>query len=252
MRNLNRNYLSWSIFSTKYSSICQVLKKRLTLTGSNVQDDATSGWCIFQGELFGGWEALRKGRNLHGSFKQREDVVNMRIHVSSPNRFMPCISYYGYYGPIERRLYLQSHIDESQSINHICLVGIQINQEIVSGNFHELMLKHCERLKCIYLQNTETTFNGMYEWLLQEYPLLEHLELIPDYSYDIIELNEFFQRNPKDSKRLSTNGSFLWVNRHRFLKLEVELYILEVKHGHFHRSRDVSSITFKTIWDYLQ
>ncbi|XP_055303149.1 uncharacterized protein LOC129568846 isoform X1 [Sitodiplosis mosellana] len=197
----------------------------------------------------------------------RDNVINERIPTLGFNEFMPCISHY--HDRLEPLEYLQLHIDEfAQSTNHIYLVDLRINPtrvefiekllpkiEIiqirscsVNGCFYELILKHCPNLHTIYVQNADTYCNGNYGWMLQDYPMLKHLELMPRYSDEVDELYGFLERHPK-VQRFSTSGRFLWFNRNRFLKSTVKLDILEVKSQYFYQ--DDGSGTCRTIWDLL-
>ncbi|XP_055303092.1 uncharacterized protein LOC129568813 [Sitodiplosis mosellana] len=203
---------------------------------------------------------------IYTTYSSMEGDVNQRIQTSCFNQFMPCIShYYGAIGPIH---YLQKHVNEFISTNHIYLVSLFINHEKVelireilpqieimqirncsmSRNFYELMLKYCENLKCIYLQNADSSFNGKHEWLMQDYPQLEHLELMPSYPIVVDELKAFFERNPK-VKRFSTTARFLWINRNEFLNSKVQLNVLEIK-AEFFTEFDESGNKI-LIWDVL-
>lgn len=204
---------------------------------------------------------------IYTTHSSRDGDINERIQTSYFNQFMPCLShYYGVLGPIR---YLHSHINEFVSTNHIYLVSLFINHEKVmlikdilpqieiiqirncsmSRNFYDLILKYCENLKCIYIQNADSSFNGKHEWLLQEYPQLEHFELMPSYPIVVDELNEFFKRNPM-VQRFSTSARFLWINRNEFLKSKIELNVLEIKAEYFTEFDDFGNKI--SIWDLLK
>lgn len=111
--------------------------------------------------------------------------------------------------------------DQFSSINHIniinikmklarigCLKSILPQLEVVrvldsrfEGDFYENFLKHCVKLKRLYLENIDIerrgfrNESGQNHWLRQKYPLLEHLQLTPQTGDKIIELKEFFERN---------------------------------------------------------
>lgn len=64
------------------------------------------------------------------------------------------------------------------------------------------------------------------EWMLHQYPKLEHLDLIDD-SAGKIELITLLERNP-NIRRLSTLPSYLWENRDALLKSTAQLDTLEI------------------------
>lgn len=190
----------------------------------------------------------------------REGAVNERIYTSGFNQYMPCISHYhDGLGPLE---YLQSHIDEFEATNHIYMVELNMNKqrikfiekllptiEIVqirncwiTEDFYELILKHCNSLKRIYLQNSDVVPRG---WLMQHYPMLEHLELMRS----VHGLSGFFERNPH-VQRFSTNAGFLWNNQDELLKSNTKLDTLDIKEQFFYDFEESGSI--KSIWDLLR
>ncbi|XP_055306450.1 uncharacterized protein LOC129570761 [Sitodiplosis mosellana] len=199
---------------------------------------------------------------IYTIYSDSESVIDERIWISYFNQSMPCISHH--FERLDPLRYLRSHIDEFKSIKHICFVSLNLNREKVqfiqkilpkievvqiknghaTGNLHELMLKYCDNLKKIYVQNSDSSFNGKFEWLLADYPHLSHLELIPNHLHVIEELSEFFTRNPK-VQRFSTSGVFLWANRNELVKTKAKLNILEIKSNHFLGYGD-------SIWDLLK
>lgn len=164
-----------------------------------------------------------------------------RIRTSGFNQFMPFITFSS--NELQPFQYFQSHITEFKSTNHIYLLNLNITRENVAflekvlpqigivemkncdtdGNLYELMLKYCEKLKRIYVNNSKS-----YEGLLQNYPVLEHLELMLKNKNPLDELSSFFERNPQ-IQRFSTGMNFLWSNRNELLKSPVKLDIFEVK-----------------------
>lgn len=196
----------------------------------------------------------------------RDGDVNERIQTSAFNQFMPCLShYYGVLGPLR---YLQSHVNEFTSTNHIYLVSLFINHEKIelmqdilpqietvqirncsmSRNFYDLMLKYCVNLKYIYVQNADSSFNSKHEWMLEYYPMLEHFELMPSYPIVVDELETFFQCNSK-VKRFSTSARFLWINRNQLLQSNVKLNILEIKAEDFSEYDESGNKII--LWDLL-
>lgn len=220
---------------------------------------------VYFKENFGAAEKFCNRDGIYTVHSSRDNVINERILTSGFNAFMPCISHY--HERLEPLEYLKSHIDEfCQSTNHIYLVELQINAtkvafiqkllphiEIVqirscriNGSFYELMLKHCQKLHTIYVQNSDTVHYGEHAWLKQDYPHLRHLELMPGYSNEVDELYAFLERHP-NVQRFSTSGRFLWSNRNRFLKSNIKLDILEVKAGYFYEDSKSN-----TVWDFFR
>ncbi|XP_031635826.1 uncharacterized protein LOC116348820 [Contarinia nasturtii] len=164
-----------------------------------------------------------------------------RFLISGFNKFMPCIANNGY-GIIK---YIESHGSEFESTKHISLNGLRMNNERtkhfirllpqleivqhrdcwLTDNLHKLMAEHCQNLKEIYVQDSDAS---TCDWLSQEYPKLERLELMPRNSWAFNELREFFVRNPK-VQRFSTNLICLWDNGDIFLNSNAKLDVLEVK-----------------------
>lgn len=139
--------------------------------------------------------------NKHGNVRS--------IHTPGFNKFITCITHYCNLN--DKHKYIKSHINEFESVSHIyvkCLNNksvkylgkllpqleiLHINDCLVDGDFYDLILKHCKNLKAIYVEYSNINFN----WLLQEYPKLEHLYLTPNQRHSQIdELREFFVRNP--------------------------------------------------------
>lgn len=131
------------------------------------------------------------------------------------------------------------------SIKHIYLLGFYINNDRieylkpllpqlesvriqkcdVDGDLYELMLKYCENLKEIYVQESNISEHN---WLLHEYPKLERFEILPRRSNRITQLGQFFLHNRK-IQRFSTDPEFFWTHRDVLAKANIELDILEFK-----------------------
>ncbi|XP_031638190.1 uncharacterized protein LOC116350525 [Contarinia nasturtii] len=208
---------------------------------------------------------------IHTVYSDTDDA-NMRILTSGFNKLMPRIST-DYYrsldelktGPLK---YIKSHISEFESINHIYLWDLYIFNETVEhfkplfpqleilqhrncsmdGDFYDLILKHCKNLREIYVQDSQVgdRINGKHNWLLQEYPKLERLELIPRETHQRRneELRNFFVRNP-NVQRFSTIYKCLWYNADTFLNSNAKLDIFEVKR--FYTERWPSSYYKQTL-----
>ncbi|XP_031633831.1 uncharacterized protein LOC116347394 [Contarinia nasturtii] len=187
---------------------------------------------------------------IHTVYSDKDGVIDERIQTSGFHKFMPCISI-----DVDPYKYINSHISEFESTNHIFLSDLCINNETVErfkkllpqleilqsrhcamdGDFYDLILKYCKNLRRIYVQNSTVgnRINGEIKWLLQKYPKLERLELIPAVSCRIEELREFFVHNP-NAQRFSTTSAFLWRNADTFLNSKAKLDILELKEFQFY------------------
>lgn len=183
-------------------------------------------------------------------------VINRNIQTSGFNRYITYISHY--YDNLRRLQYIQTHSDEFESINHIYLVCVIINEtrvdflldllpkletlqirnSSVAGDLNEMLLKYCDNLKRLFVQESDLGIFRLLDggwgarienqWLLNEYPKLEYLEIIPKYTFQIDELNGFFERNP-NVKGFSTDSQCLWKNRKQLMKSSASLDLLEVK-----------------------
>lgn len=174
--------------------------------------------------------------------------LNERTRTSAFNQFINYFSHY--YENMEPLRYIQLHCDEFKSLNHIYLVCLKLNtakiecirqilgkleilqirQCTLDGDFYESFLKYCRNLKRIYIQDDLGYIldENQNPWLLQEYPQLEHLQLIPRYSFKINELNRFFERNPQ-IQSFSTSSRCLWENRAELGKTNIKLDKLEIQ-----------------------
>lgn len=155
-------------------------------------------------------------------------------------------------------LYIELLTDRFESIKHIYLANLMLNSVKVEclrrllakvetvqirrcsmdNDLHRVLLKFCKNLKQLHVQeNIQEVFNRYANsWLLRQYPLLEHFELIPT-SYEMHELNVFLEKNPTIHS-FSTELECLWENRVDFLNSTAKLEKLEVKI--FQRNIDAS------------
>lgn len=177
-----------------------------------------------------------------------ESTLNERTQTSTFNQYINYISHY--YDDFEPLRYIRRHSNEFESIEHIYLVCltinaakmkylhailprikvIQIRQCTLDGNFDEVLLKCCNNLKRLYIQDDlgdiiDETGNP---WLLQHYPTLEHLQLTTRYPFRIHELSGFFRRNP-NMRTFSTSVRCLWENRHELLECGTKFEQLEIQ-----------------------
>lgn len=105
------------------------------------------------------------------------------------------------------------------------------NREKFDGDLYEVLLKHCPLLKhlSVTTYTSSTTLIGTgNEWLLREYPTLEHLEIKIGSPFERTqpvqcpELLTFFQQNP-NVRVFSTDGFFLLMNRDIFRGSNIKL-----------------------------
>lgn len=185
---------------------------------------------------------------IYTVYSDNNGIVNQRALMSGFNQFINYFSHY--YEILEPLRYIKLHSDEFKSLNHIYLVCLKLNstkiqclqqllnrlevlqirQCTIDGDFYDCFLKFCGNLKRIYIQDDlgyilDETGNS---WLLQAYPQLEHLQLIPRYSFRINELNSFFERNP-NVQSFSSSSRCLWENRHELIKSNIKLDKLEIQ-----------------------
>lgn len=198
----------------------------------------------------------------------RDDVVGRFTETTAFNPFMTKIEFSNSWN------YIEWYYDDFMSLNHICFrdfadiyfpkqidVDLNLNKnqvikhilnkvEIVEirnvridGNIFENFLKLCTQMTHLYVQHPQlgTLRNdAIYSWLLQRYPSVKHLELIPRF-YRINELCSFFQMNP-NVRSFSTSTSCLWANKDELLKSSIELDNLQVNYFYNGSEENVRSV----------
>lgn len=165
------------------------------------------------------------------------------VKMSNFNEFTPKLVI-----NFEKNHHKSMQIEEFTSLKYLCLENGSINRrninyirkvlpiieilEVAScefDNLYENLLKFCTNLKSLcfrYFDSIEFRF----DWLQQDYPQLEHLNLmrvLPIQYND--ELLEFLKRHPNVQK-LSIHSIYLWTNREYFLKSTINLDTLELFH----------------------
>lgn len=90
----------------------------------------------------------------------------------------------------------------------------------IDGNFHEMVLALCPKLKCLSIEATTTGD----EWLMQTYPSLEQLEFI---SSDVNAIPAFLKLNP-NVRKFGTSAKCLWESRHLLEMADVALDDLSI------------------------
>lgn len=124
---------------------------------------------------------------------------------------------------------------------------VHIYKCLVDVDFYDLILKHCKNLKAIYVHYSNVGFN----WLLQEYPKLEHLYLTPGPRHSQIEkFREFFVRNP-NVRTFSTDTVLLWDNRNIFLNSNIKLDIIELQSAYSEPCSSYGKQTLETHLEFL-
>lgn len=137
-----------------------------------------------------------------------------------------------------RHLYLWTGLNNTQidGIKYILnqLETLKLNYVQINGDFYEILLKYCQRLK--YLGIGTCTLPKMIigtgnEWLLREYPILEHFEInirSPcKEQLQCAELLIFFERNP-NIRIFSTDSAFLLLSNQFLLESNIRLDRLNI------------------------
>lgn len=111
------------------------------------------------------------------------------------------------------------------------LSGVHIN-----GDFYEVILKHCPLLKHLNIKtnnhHSETMIGTGNNWLLRQYPMLEHFEMHFVFKYEeplqyVTELLTFFEQNPQ-IRSFSTDSEFLEKNHRPLLKSNINFDRLDI------------------------
>lgn len=137
-----------------------------------------------------------------------------------------------------RHLYLWTGLNDTQidGIKYILneLETLKLNYVQINGDFYEVLLKHCLRLK--YLGVGTCTLPKMIigtgnDWLLRQYPMLEHFEIdirSPcKEPLQCAELLVFFERNP-NIRVFSTDSAFLLLSNQLMLGSNIRFDRLDI------------------------
>lgn len=127
--------------------------------------------------------------------------------------------------PIKQLRIFSDHLS-MQKIN--CLKGILSKLEVIKlygcsvyGEFYSKFLKFCTNLKQLHINcsgprcKDAIFIRNENDWLLREYPTLEHLELSHPNPFKINELKQFFDRNP-NVRSLGIDAALLLENKEQF------------------------------------
>lgn len=100
----------------------------------------------------------------------------------------------------------------------------------INGCFHSNILAACPNLKHLSLSGYSPDSNIIgrgNEWLLRNYPTLEHLELNLHNKFQVDHLKDFLELNP-NLRKFSAFTILFWENRDAILKADVKLDELAV------------------------
>lgn len=139
-----------------------------------------------------------------------------------------------------RHLYIwTSELNDSQidGIKYILnqLETLKLCWVEISGDFYEVVLKHCPHLKYLGIRPRElpeTIIGTGNQWLLRHYPCLEHFEIDRRLKFSepfqsAPNLLAFFQHNPS-IRRFSTDSEFLLMCRQSMLDSNLDFDQLDI------------------------
>lgn len=95
--------------------------------------------------------------------------------------------------------------------------------EFESSGLFQRMLELCKNLNHLAIRSS-LDYNDT-AWLLQKYPKLEHLAILPLTNEKLIELASFFELNT-NVRNFMVDSDFLWINRNEIMQIKFdELFI---------------------------
>lgn len=156
--------------------------------------------------------------------RNRADLSSLCYLQQKSSLFFEIIKHIQFFGELPN-----TEIDSIKPILNkletLKLVNVKID-----GDFYEVFLKHCPRLKCLSLimSTTTTTIGTGNEWMLREYPTLEYFEIDIKGLHECPTLLEFFEKNP-NIQTLSTNSKFLSMNYPQMLKSNIKFDRLNLR-----------------------
>ncbi|XP_055303147.1 uncharacterized protein LOC129568844 isoform X2 [Sitodiplosis mosellana] len=174
--------------------------------------------------------------------------INRRTSTTAFSQFITNITHRSY--ALQPLRYIRRHFGEFDSIRRVCFKNLDFDEEkgeelqriwpnvetvhligcSICEDLHEIFLRHCKNnLKRLCVQSAKWPAFDPYvrvPWFHREYPMLEHLELIP--IPPMVELNLLFQKN-RNVKSFSTSGFDFWRNKNEFMQLNVQLDLLQIK-----------------------
>lgn len=171
--------------------------------------------------------------------------------------------------------YIKKHYTEFPSINHFYIQHsylsfhrvvkgmyghmvkkaeiVQLRNCTIDMNLYFVILDCCKRLKRLHVQYSQLGIQKSddefiagssslkYPWLLETYPFLEHLELMPRYEFKVDELIRFFELNPS-VRSFSTSSPCIWSNRQDFIASNIKLDTFEIKFYYNESHPDITSL----------
>lgn len=120
---------------------------------------------------------------------------------------------------------------------------VEMDQCRFNGEFYQDFLKLCPNLKSLsvsrssYDRDRAIIIGTGNDWLLKEYPSLQHLELTDLYEFKNNDLKMIFQQNA-NIRSFSTDAKTLLINRHNFLSSNIKFKKLAVD---FHHPKNIDT-----------
>lgn len=127
---------------------------------------------------------------------------------------------------------------------------LKFNYCKLGTDLHDHFLRHCEKLKRLYVRDERGVKEGKYfigtsnNWLTNVYPTLEHFELESGRKSN--EVIEFLQRNPQ-IRTFSSTFEFLIENQDFFFKSNIKLDILSISHYNSNMDETISNKFLKQL-----
>lgn len=135
---------------------------------------------------------------------------------------------------------IRIHLNNSEEINgikHVLnqLEKLKLNDVQIDGDLYEVILKHCNQLKGLFLcdGSNDTVFGPSNDWLLRQYPTLERFQICKHGATTTPlcpELLNFFYQNP-NIHSFGIDAAFLAKHRHLFLESKLNFGELEIRTG---------------------
>lgn len=138
-----------------------------------------------------------------------------------------------------KHLYISSYeLTEPQiaSIKHILngLETLKLSRVEIDGDFHEVLLKYCPRLKYLGVGShtlPETIIGTGNQWLHRRYPTLQHFEIESMVNLNCLfecpDLITFFTQN-SNIRIFSTNAAYFWRIGHEMLSSNIRFDRLDI------------------------
>lgn len=149
----------------------------------------------------------------------------------------------------EIRLGNNLSIDAIQCIKEILknVEVIEMHECFFKQEFYDFVLKYCLKMKSLSvkrsnkIRNKTMIIGSNNDWLLQKYPMLEHIELTEIYELQKNELKTFFELNPNVGS-FSTDSASLEENRHLLLSSRAKLDKLVIEFSSQYVSKELRDL----------